>query len=294
MVKGFLRQMLVVEPDVAVERLFKVFGAIKVMRAQHLFEPPVETLNHPVGLRGSGLVQAMIDAQRRTQGIKLMSAGGVFGARAEQTVGEFLAVIRQDRLNLERRGLGHPVEKRADCGRGLVPLDGDEHPARRPVDGHEHITARGFVRHLRQVLHIDMQEARNVGLEQLGRTGGFLRHRQSGMPAAPEQAIKRRAAHGRFDEFLDDGQQVIEGQAQLRAQVDHQLFLPGVQGGLQAVHGMAAVLDRVAPAPAADRLARNVELPRQFVVAAGGFLDRRADRRRGRGVLVQGNQHEAP
>ena len=42
MVEGFLRQMLVVQPDVADKRLLKVFGAIEVMRPQHLFESAVE------------------------------------------------------------------------------------------------------------------------------------------------------------------------------------------------------------------------------------------------------------
>ena len=93
------------------------------------------------------------------------------------------------------------------------------------------------------------------------------------------------------DELLDDGQQIIQGQFQLRAQIDHQLFLRGVEGGLQPMGGMAAVLDGVALAPATDRVTRDVKLPRQLIIAAGGFLNRRSDRRRGGGVLVQGDQH---
>lgn len=111
------------------------------------------------------------------------------------------------------------------------------------------------------------------------------------MTAPTQQPIQRRAAHVRLDELPDHGQQVIQGQLQLRAQVDHQLFLHHVECGLQPVHCVTSVLHGIALAPLADGVAADVELRRQLIVAAGGLLDRFADRWRGHGVLVQGNHH---
>jgi hypothetical protein len=63
------------------------------------------------------------------------------------------------------------------------------------------------------------------------------------------------------------------------------LFLPGVERGLQPVRGMAGIVHPIALAPLAHRVARDVELARQLVVAAGGLLDRRPYSRRGQVVV---------
>lgn len=77
----------------------------------------------------------------------------------------------------------------------------------------------------------------------------------------------------------------------MRTQVDHQFLLACVERALQAMRRVAAVGDRVAAAPFADRVARDVELPGKLVIAAGGILDRFADGGRRGGVLVQVDQH---
>ncbi len=61
------------------------------------------------------------------------------------------------------------MRQAAIIGGGLRLADPDERPARRPVDGHEQVAPRRFVRHLRQILHVPMQVAGLVGTERLER-----------------------------------------------------------------------------------------------------------------------------
>lgn len=49
-----------------------------------------------------------------------------------------------------------------------LALDGDEHPARGPVDGHEEVAPGRLIGHLRRVLHIQVHVPRIVGFEGLG------------------------------------------------------------------------------------------------------------------------------
>lgn len=41
-VQGFLRQVFVVQPDVAMQRLLQVLRAVEVMRPQHLFHQAMD------------------------------------------------------------------------------------------------------------------------------------------------------------------------------------------------------------------------------------------------------------
>lgn len=49
MMQGILRQMLVVEPDVAMQGCLQVSGAVEVVGAQDLRQAAVEALEHTVG-----------------------------------------------------------------------------------------------------------------------------------------------------------------------------------------------------------------------------------------------------
>ena len=55
--------------------------------------------------------------------------------------------------------------RKARAGSALVCLDGQEHPARSPVEGHKQVAPLGLVLHLRLVLNIHVPVARNVALE---------------------------------------------------------------------------------------------------------------------------------
>lgn len=51
-IENFLRQMLVVEPDEAVQGLLQIVSTVEAMiRTQHLLQTTVETLDHAIGLR---------------------------------------------------------------------------------------------------------------------------------------------------------------------------------------------------------------------------------------------------
>ena len=73
-------------------------------------------------------------------------------------------------------------------GGGLGYIDADEDPPRRPINRHEQITPRGFISHLGQILHIDMQIPRRVGFERFVRGPRGLRHQrlQVGDPMPPQ------------------------------------------------------------------------------------------------------------
>lgn len=291
MPESFLGQLLVVEPHVAVKRLVQIVGAVEAVGSQHLGKPPVEALDHAVGLWMLGTGEAVFDAECSAQLVELMPARRIAGTAGEQPIGELGAVVGEQCLELEGRGLGQRVEEAPGrCGRA-VPLDGDEHPARCAIDGHEDVATLALVGHLGQVLDIDVHIPGLVGLEGLAGRSHRLGAGKPGHPPPTQQAVQRRAAHRRLDELVHHGQQIVQRQAQRRAQVHHQFLLPRIQGRLQAVRGVAGVQHGLALAPLAYGVARHVVLARQLVVAAAGRLQRCADRRRGGGVLVQGNQH---
>ncbi len=293
MVESLLRQVLVVQPHVPMQRLAQILGAVEAVRLQHLLEPAVEPLDHPVGARRAGLGQPVFDAQAVAQQVEFVVSRGFLGSAAEQPVGELLAVVGEHGLDHERRSLGHLVEETARGRRRLAPLDGDEHPPRRAVDGHEHVAARRLVSHLGQVLHVDVDVSRLVGLEGLGRRRLRRRLRQLIHATAHQQAVQGRATHGRMDELAHHRQQVVQRKPELRAQVDHQFLLPGVQRGLQPMRRVAAVCHRVAVLPALHGRAADAELRGELAVGARGLLDLRPHRGGGRGVLVKRDHHAA-
>jgi len=75
-----LRYSVVVQPDEAVQRLLQVFGAMEVVRVEHLRDAPVKALDHAVGLRVFGFCEPVLDAQRLAQRIE-----AVLGRRGVQT-----------------------------------------------------------------------------------------------------------------------------------------------------------------------------------------------------------------
>ena len=58
-----LGQMLVVEPDEAVQRRLQIMCAVEAVRLEHLGQAPIEALDHAVGLGVFGLGQSVIDVQ---------------------------------------------------------------------------------------------------------------------------------------------------------------------------------------------------------------------------------------
>jgi hypothetical protein len=116
--------------------------------------------------------EAVLDARVCAELVELVLAGGNAFAQAEQAVGELLAIVGKHGADAHRAGAFQVAQEAAGVGSGLGLEDADEDPAGRAVDGHEQVAARGFVSHLRQILHIDMQIAGLAGFERLVRRAG--------------------------------------------------------------------------------------------------------------------------
>ena len=173
--------------------------------------------------------EAVFNAEIGAELIELVLAGGLAFAQTEQAVGEFLAVIGQDRPDPDWAGPFQIAQKAAGIGGSLGFEDPDEHPAGRAVDGHEQVAARGFVSHLRQILHIDMKVAGLIGLEclVLGSGVASLQVTQIAHPMPPQAAVEARARHMLVKELADHGQQVVDGHQQRLAQDNRHRLLQG-------------------------------------------------------------------
>lgn len=97
--------MFYVQPHEAVQRRLQVECAVEAMRLQHLFQSPVETLHHPVGLRMLGHCEPVLNPQRLVQRIELMLATGILLMPPKGPVGELPPAVGHQRLDLERRSL---------------------------------------------------------------------------------------------------------------------------------------------------------------------------------------------
>ena len=293
MPQGLLRQLMVVQPGIAHERRLQFLAGAEVMGSQDIRDPAIEALHHAVGLGRPGLGQTVFDAQGQAKLVEFMVSRRLAVAGAEQAIREFLAVVGQDVGDASRTGFVQGVQEGLGGGRRLVGLDGDIHPARGPVDGHEQVAPAGLVDHLGQVLHIHMQVARFVGLEWLRRPFGRLGLRP-GRDAVPGQtAVQGGAGQVGVDEFPGHGQEVVQGQPQGFPDRQHHGFLGGGQGRLQAVRGMGAVFHRIPVLPAGDGFHRDPQLFGQCRHRLVAGLDHGSGLGRRRGVLVQSHLHRS-
>jgi hypothetical protein len=293
MVESLLDELVVVEPDIAFERLLQIVPALEVPRTEHLGDASVEAFDHAVGLGSSDRCQAVLDAQCLAELVKAVISRRLALSRGEQSVGELLAVVGEDRADPKGCGGVQALEKSRRRACRLVAHQADIDPTCRPVDRDEGVAALILILHLRQILHVDVNKPRLVVLEALGR--GFLLWRfqiSKAADATPsQQSIQGRSAHLRFDELPNHRQQIIQRQPQRGAQIHHQFLLPFVQRRLQPMGRMTAVLYRLSAAPFAYRVERQTILPRQLGRTGRRGLDRTAYRWSGGRVLVQADQH---
>lgn len=156
--------------------------------------------------------EAVFDAEVAAELIERAVAAVRALAQAEQAVGEFLPVIGQDRPDRDWAGAFQIAQKAAGIGGGLGFEGPDEHPAGGPFNRHKQGAARGFVSHLRQIRHIDMQVAGLVGFERLeGGTRSFrLQVTQNTHPMPPQAAVEARARPLWGEELADHGEQPYE------------------------------------------------------------------------------------
>jgi hypothetical protein len=112
-----LRELLVVEPDIAVQRGFQFLTGSEMVALKHLLDPAVETLDHaarhcPRTNGGQWLAlgrfrrgQAVLDAELGAERVELVRARRGALAQAEEAVGELGAVIGQNGADTDRADL---------------------------------------------------------------------------------------------------------------------------------------------------------------------------------------------
>lgn len=121
-----------------------------------------------------------------------------------------------------------------------VAINVHEHPAGSAIDGHEEIAPRSLVGHLRQLLNVDMNEARLLVLEcflrryrlAVGLGNDVL---QPGHSFTSEQARKAGTRYIGIDVLPGDIQQVVKRQVQRLAQRQNDHFLGRAQRRVQCV-----------------------------------------------------------
>ena len=291
-----MRELAVVEVDVAQEGLLQVLAALEAMALQDVLDPAVEPLDHAVRLWPHRRGQAVLDAKLGAEQVELVLSGGRALAQAEEAVGESLAVVGQHAGDLHRGRALQIAQEPPRVGRSLRRVDAHEDPARRPVDGHEEVAAAVLVGHLGQILDVDVQVAGFVGLEAAVRGLGLLRLQrlQVAHPVAPQAAVEARAGNMRIEELAHHGEQVIERQEKRLAQRHRDGLLRRGQRRLQPVRRVAPVVDIVATAPLPNRLFRDPVTLRDQPGRLHTRLDRSPDLRRRCCLLVQRDQHVAP
>ncbi len=291
-----LWQLAVVEADVAEKRLFEVLAAAETVALEHVPDPSVEPLDHAVGLRPHRWGQAMFDPEPGAEAVELMIAGRGAAAKAEEPVGELLAIVRQHAGDPHRGGALQIAQEPAGVGRSLRRMDTHEDPAGGAVDRDEQIPALLLIGHLRQVFHVDVDVAGLVCLERLVRGLRHLRLQVTeGADPMPTQAsIQPGARDVRVEKLADHGEQVVERQQQTLSQRDRHGLLRRCQRGLQPVRRVAPVVDGIALAPLSDGLLRDAVALGHDPRGLFARLDCGPDLRRRRRLLVQRNQHVLP
>jgi hypothetical protein len=119
--------VVVVQRHISQQRLLQVLSALEAVASHHISNAAVEAVDHPVGARGSGLGQPVLDAQAGTPLTEPMLLCGLPGARCKEPVGKPLGVTFEDALNVHWAHLVRSDEKHLGAGGDLNFLDLREH-----------------------------------------------------------------------------------------------------------------------------------------------------------------------
>lgn len=257
----------------------------------------VEAFDHAICLGMAWWRQPMFDGGIGTCNVELVHAARLLVFRGE-SVGELRTVVGQDLADLDRRPLLQAVQEVDAAGIGHVAVDVHKDPARGAVDGHEQVATRRLVRHLRQVLDVDVDEAWLVVLEGLLR-GDLLslgrrdQVRQARHALTLEQARDARTRDGRVDVLLGNEQQVVEGQVERLAQRKHDRLLRLAQGRVQGVGPVRTVIDVVPLEPLCGGRPRDVEYLGSLPIGQAGILDLLVDFWGSAGLRMDACDHAA-
>ncbi len=94
---------MIVQPHIAAQGFFEALCRIAACGRQHLAIPSVEALDHAMGLRMTGLDEAVFDMVLLVGAVATMTSGRIAFAGGTAAIGKFLAVIGQDFLHREGR-----------------------------------------------------------------------------------------------------------------------------------------------------------------------------------------------
>jgi len=214
--QGLLRELLIIDLDVALDGIGQVRGGVEAGGTQHVGDAAVEAFDHTIGLRGSGRDEPMLDTVVGTDAIKSMGTGRLALAGSAEAVGKFLTIVGEDLSDCERRLLDQALEETAGRGCRFVLENLHVHPAGGAINGGEEVLTLVLIRHLGEVLEIDAYKAGGVSLEGLHRRlGAFILGHQGlevGDSMAAQTAVQAGAGEVRVDELTGHRQQVIQGQ----------------------------------------------------------------------------------
>lgn len=161
--------------------------------------------------------EPVLDAELLAQAVEhVCAAGFLLLAAGREAVGELAAIIGQELDDLDGPGLVDLGEDVDTAAIGLVAIELDEDSACSAVDRNEQIAPCRLVRHLRQVLDVDVHKARLVVFEGLFRGGysAFLLDQVTQIRDAVAAQVASHAGtrNGGIDELARDRQQVVRGQ----------------------------------------------------------------------------------
>ena len=97
-----MRELPVIEPDVAVQRRLQFLARSEVVALQNLLNTTVEAFHHTVGLGRLWRGQAVFDVEGGTELVELVHACRGTLAQVEEAVGEFLAIVRDNGADAQR------------------------------------------------------------------------------------------------------------------------------------------------------------------------------------------------
>jgi hypothetical protein len=118
-------------------------------------DSPIEALHHAIGLRMAWGRQAMHDTHLGTADIERVFARGLF-ALGCKTVGKLTGVVSQNLLNFHRCDFSQPAQKIGTADVSLVFLNAQIDPSRRSINSHKEVAPLRLIRHLRQVLDVNV------------------------------------------------------------------------------------------------------------------------------------------
>ena len=267
--------------------------AVFFLAADGLGDAAIEALDQAIGLRVVRPGQAMVDAALLAEPIKRVIAGRPVRRLVllvdGEAIGELGAIVGEDGVNGVRE-VGEETRQEAG-GRPAVPsgMDLDIDVAGGAIDGDKGIA--GAALQGRQMLQVDMDKADAGGLEDAGL--GLVRLGTPADAVALQTAVNGAAGQLGIDaapHHLDD---VVQRQLQRRPQFADRPLFHRRQAGRQVDRPVRAILDRRAAAPAADRGLADPQFGRQLRDRLLAALDVGTRLRRGRGVSVQVQFHDA-